>query len=127
MGPRQSWTYWLSETNEIILLLYPFHRKILPSFVLFRANWLISFFLILCTCLLSQNKDEYWLIQYQRLLNLQSEFLSRAACSVDPSLVFDLALLGVSHYAPVLSVLNCQSPSDYSQITDEALVNVSAS
>lgn len=70
-----------------------------------------------------KNKNEYWLLQYQRLLNSSYGYLSEAVQSVNPLLVSELALIGLSHYAPLLSTLKCQSVEDFSKISDKDLKN----
>lgn len=69
-----------------------------------------------------ENAESYWLIQYQRLLNLQPDSSKR----VNPSLLYELALYGVSHYASVLAVNQdrLKLVNDYAQITDSDLHQV---
>ncbi|XKL68710.1 hypothetical protein PGB90_006479 [Kerria lacca] len=70
-----------------------------------------------------ENKNEYWLIQYQHLLDNWDEiFASRY--TINSSLAFELALFGVSHYIPFLCIFDLNSVNGLSQITNVALKSI---
>ncbi|KAK7582361.1 hypothetical protein V9T40_013806 [Parthenolecanium corni] len=72
----------------------------------------------------SVGKNDYWLIQFQRLLDGNHNNLSAAVRSVNSALVCELALFGVSHYAPLLSTLDLNSVESLSEITHDTLNKV---
>lgn len=59
------------------------------------------------------------------MLDSNHNSLSAAVRSVHSALVCELALFGVSHYAPLLSTFNLNSIESLSAITDDALIEVS--
>lgn len=69
-----------------------------------------------------ENEKHFWLMRYQQLLNIQPD----STKTIDPSLVYELALYGLSHYASLLAVCRAslKSVDDYAQIMDSDLIRV---
>ncbi|CAH1994127.1 unnamed protein product [Acanthoscelides obtectus] len=68
----------------------------------------------------SNDIDDFWLKQYQRLLDQLPEGLSQAQKNIDPSLAHALLVNGVIHCLPFLAKLT-QSQYDLSEVTDHDL------
>ncbi|KAK7864090.1 hypothetical protein R5R35_002734 [Gryllus longicercus] len=73
-----------------------------------------------------QRAYDFWLVQYQRLLDLRSANLSELECSLDPLLAQHLLREGVVHCLPLLTqwVLN---PSMLEQLSHEKLIQAGIS
>ncbi len=64
-------------------------------------------------------------MQYGKLLEKSGNCMSEDLKSIDPSLIYELALFGVSHYAPLLLTFDFRSVEGLSRISENDLEKVS--
>lgn len=69
-----------------------------------------------------QNEQDFWLLQYQKLLDAQPIDLSQKSASLDPLLGYNFLLNGVVHCLPFLSKIWQSKQKDLADITDEDLL-----
>lgn len=54
---------------------------------------------------ISKSQEDYWLVQYQKLLNKRPEFICDIQKNIDPRFAQELLLAGVIHCLPFLADL----------------------
>lgn len=77
-----------------------------------------------------QNKsqqEDFWLLQYQKLIDSRPTDLSISANSIDPALGYNFLVNGVVHCLPFLSKIWQSKAKDLSSITDEDLLSAGIS
>lgn len=68
-----------------------------------------------------QNEQDFWLLQYQKLLDSQPTELSNKSASIDPVLGYCFLVNGVVHCLPFLSKIWQNKQTDLYDITDADL------
>lgn len=72
-------------------------------------------------CVELQREDQqqdFWLLQYQKLIDSQPKTLAYKTTNIDPLLGHQLLVSGVIHYIPLLATVFQQCNGDYADITD---------
>lgn len=78
-------------------------------------------------CVELQREDQqqdFWLLQYQKLLDSQPKALVLKSSNIDPLLGHQLLISGVIHYIPLLADVLKQCNDDYAKISDVDLTKV---
>lgn len=67
-------------------------------------------------------QQDFWLLQYQKLIDSQPKSLAYSSCNIDPQLGYQFLINGVIHYIPLLANVFQQCDGNYLKITDDNLM-----
>lgn len=68
-------------------------------------------------------QEDFWLLQYQKLIDSQPKNLAYSSCNIDPQLGYQFLINGVIHYIPLLANVFQQCDGIYLKITDDKLLS----